>query len=263
MLRAYERPNTKAMFFLCSYFSFVMQTFIEGAGLRKDMWVDIRFEGAGVTFGAHTALEPLSLAMSERRIGVIGLNGSGKSTAARLVAGLLQPSQGKIMLDGRDTVADARALSGKTGYIFQNPANQIIMPIVGEDMEFGLRNRGMDKAARLAAVSATLAGLGIAHLEKRRAHELSGGELQLAALAAVLVTGPDLVVLDEPTNQLDLKNRRIVENTIAGLSQQLIVISHDLELVAGFDRVLVFHEGRLAADAAPAEAIARYREIAA
>ena len=79
----------------------------------------------------------------------------------------------------------------------------------------------------------------------------------------MLVTGPDLIILDEPTNQLDLKNRRMVEATIAGLSQQLIVISHDLDLLNGFDRVLVFHEGRLVEDGAPAHAIARYREIAA
>lgn len=225
--------------------------------------MDIRFDAAGVTFGARQALEPLSLSLTQARIGIVGLNGSGKSTAAKLIAGLLQPTTGKVFLNGLDTVADAKTLSGKTGYIFQNPANQIIMPIVGEDMEFGLRNRKMDKAARLAAVAKTLDQLGIAHLEKRRAHELSGGELQLAALAAVLVTGPDLIILDEPTNQLDLKNRRMVEATIAGLSQQLIVISHDLDLLNGFDRVLVFHEGRLAEDGEPARAIARYRELAA
>ena len=225
--------------------------------------MDIRFDAASVKFGARQALEPLSLSLTQARIGIVGLNGSGKSTAAKLIAGLLQPTTGKVSLNGLDTVTDAKALSGKTGFIFQNPANQIIMPIVGEDMEFGLRNRKMDKAARLAAVSKTLDQLGIAHLEKRRAHELSGGELQLAALAAVLVTGPDLIILDEPTNQLDLKNRRMVETTIAGLSQQLIVISHDLDLLNGFDRVLVFHEGRLIEDGEPAHAIARYREIAA
>lgn len=224
--------------------------------------MDIRFEAAGVDFGTHTALEPLTLALSERRIGVIGLNGSGKSTFARLITGLLNPTCGTVSLDGLDTVRDARALAGRTGYIFQNPANQIIMPIVAEDMEFGLKGRGLDKAARAAAVSRTLEHLGVAHLASRRAHELSGGELQLAALAAVLVTEPDTIILDEPTNQLDLKNRRVVEKTMAGLSQQLIVISHDLALLDGFDRVLLFHEGRLAADTAPAEAIARYREVA-
>ncbi|MCX8996368.1 energy-coupling factor ABC transporter ATP-binding protein [Rhizobiaceae bacterium BDR2-2] len=224
--------------------------------------MNIRFEGAGVDFGDRTVLQPLTLSLAERRIGVIGLNGSGKSTFARLINGLVAPSRGRITLDGLDTVADAKTLAGRTGYIFQNPANQIIMPIVAEDMDFGLKNRGLDKAQRAAKIAETLEALAIAHLERRRAHELSGGELQLAALAAVLVTGPDLVILDEPTNQLDLKNRRLVERTMAGLSQQLIVISHDLALLDGFDRVLLFHEGRLAADAPPAEAVARYLEIA-
>lgn len=224
--------------------------------------MDIRFEAASVDFGSRTVLHPLTLSLGERRIGVIGLNGSGKSTFARLITGLLNPTRGTVSLDGLDTVKDANALSGRTGYIFQNPANQIIMPIVSEDMEFGLKGRGLDKAAREAAVSQTLESLGVSHLAPRRAHELSGGELQLAALAAVLVTGPDTIILDEPTNQLDLRNRRVVEQTMAGLSQQLIVISHDLALLDGFDRVLLFHEGRLAADAPSAAAIARYLEVA-
>lgn len=224
--------------------------------------MDIRFEGASVTFGHRPALQPLTLSLCEQRIGVIGLNGSGKSTFARLVTGLAAPSEGRVTLNGLDTVKDAKTLAGRTGYIFQNPANQIIMPIVSEDMEFGLRNRGLDKAARTAAVTATLEGLGAAHLASRRAHELSGGELQLAALAAVLVTGPDLIILDEPTNQLDLRNRRVVEKTITSLTQQTIVITHDLALVEGYERVLVFHEGRLAADATPAAAVTRYLEIA-
>lgn len=207
-------------------------------------------------------LEPLTLSLQERLIGVIGLNGSGKTSFARLINGLTAPSQGRVRLDGLDTVADAEALMGRVGYIFQNPANQIIMPIVAEDMEFGLRNREPDKTARMEKVAATLGALDIAHLGARRAHELSGGELQLAALAAVLVTDPDLIIFDEPTSQLDIRNRRLVERAMAALPQQRIVISHDLALIENFERVLLFHEGRLLADATPAIAIARYQEIA-
>ena len=85
----------------------------------------------------------------------------------------------------------------------------------------------------------------------------------MAALCSVLVTGPDILILDEPTNQLDLKNRALVQKTIAGLPEHVIVISHDLPLIEDFDRVLLFDQGRLIADAPPAEAIARYREFAA
>ena len=108
-----------------------------------------------------------------------------------------------------------------------------------------------------------LARFGSEALADRRAHELSGGELQVAALCSVLATGPGILILDEPTNQLDLKNRALVEGIIAGLPESAIIITHDLELIAGFERVLLFHEGRLAADAPAAEAIARYKEIAA
>lgn len=225
--------------------------------------MDIRFDNAGVDFGARTALFPLSLTLSERRIGVIGLNGSGKTTFARLINGLAKPTSGHVTVGGLDTVADAKSVLGKVGYIFQSPQNQIILPIVRDDIAFGLKARGLGKAEIDTAVDGILDRFGVRHLAERRAHELSGGELQLAAICSVLVTGPDLLILDEPTNQLDLKNRALVQKTIAGLPESVIVISHDLPLIEDFDRVLLFHQGRLAADAPPAEAIARYRELAA
>ncbi|MCZ7860114.1 energy-coupling factor ABC transporter ATP-binding protein [Agrobacterium salinitolerans] len=224
--------------------------------------MEIRFDAAGVAFEGRQALRPLSLTLTERRVGVIGLNGSGKTTFARLINGLNRPSEGTVSVNGLDTVTDARAVLQTVGFIFQNPQNQIILPIVRDDVAFGLKQLGLGRAEIENRVKAVLARLGISHLEKRRAHELSGGELQLAALAALLVTEPQILILDEPTNQLDLKNRAIVEMTMAALSQALVVITHDLPLVAGFDRVLVFHEGALVADAAPEEAVVRYLEVA-
>ncbi|WP_367354138.1 energy-coupling factor ABC transporter ATP-binding protein [Agrobacterium pusense] len=224
--------------------------------------MEIRFDAAGVVFEGRQVLQPLSLTLTERRIGVIGFNGSGKTTFARLINGLNKPSEGKVSVNGLDTVSDARAILQMVGFIFQNPQNQIILPIVRDDVAFGLKRLGLGKAETENRVKVVLAGLGIAQLEDRRAHELSGGELQLAALAALLVTEPQILILDEPTNQLDLKNRAIVERAMAALSQALIVITHDLPLLRGFDRVLVFHEGALIADAAPEEAVACYLEVA-
>ncbi|MFK3689179.1 energy-coupling factor ABC transporter ATP-binding protein [Agrobacterium tumefaciens] len=224
--------------------------------------MEIRFDAAGVAFEGRQALQPLSLTLTERRIGVIGLNGSGKTTFARLINGLNKPSEGKVAVNGLDTVTDAKAVLQTVGFIFQNPQNQIILPIVRDDVAFGLKRLGLGKAETEARVKAVLAQLGISHIEERRAHELSGGELQLAALAALLVTEPHILILDEPTNQLDLKNRAIVEKTMAALPQALVVITHDLPLLAGFDRVLVFHEGALIADAPPEEAVAHYLEVA-
>jgi len=224
--------------------------------------LEIRFDTAGVAFEGRQALQPVSLTLTERRIGVIGLNGSGKTTFARLINGLTKPTRGKVSVNGLDTVKDARAVLQAVGFIFQNPQNQIILPIIRDDVAFGLKRLGIGKTETETRVKAVLARLGIAHLEERRAHELSGGELQLAALAALLVTEPQILILDEPTNQLDLKNRATVEKTMAALSQALVVITHDLPLLSGFDRVLVFHEGELVADANPEEAVARYLEVA-
>ncbi len=229
---------------------------------ERERHLEIRFEAAEVRFEGRVALQPLTLSLGEHRIGVIGLNGSGKTTFARLINGLAKPSGGRVTLDGLDTVADAKALVGRVGFIFQNPANQIILPIIRDDIALGLAHRRLPRPAVDAAVAAALGRFDAAALADRRAHELSGGELQLAALSAVLVTAPQLVIFDEPSNQLDLKNRALVERTIAALPEQAIVISHDLELVSGFDRVLVFDRGGLAFDGRASAAIDHYREIA-
>lgn len=224
--------------------------------------MDIRFEQAEARFDGRVALHPLTLALSENRIGVIGLNGSGKTTFVRMINGLVTPAAGRVTVNGHDTVKDADRVRGETGFIFQNPQNQIILPILKEDIALGLKSRKLTKQDTDAAVEAVLARFGIAHLGDRRAHELSGGELQLAALASVLVARPGILIMDEPTNQLDLRNRGLVERTIHSLSENVIVISHDLDLIAGFNRLLLFHQGRLAADGAPADVIPRYRELA-
>ncbi len=224
--------------------------------------MDIHFQNASVTFEGRMALAPLDVSLHERRIGIVGLNGSGKTTFARMINGLTKPISGRVTVNGLDTVKDADAVLKQVGFVFQNPQNQIILPIIRDDIAFGLKNRGLHKTIVDEAVRATLQRFSIDHLADRRAHELSGGELQLAALAALSITGPKILILDEPTNQLDLKNRALVERTILGLEQDVIVIAHDLPLVEAFDRVLLFHQGRLAADGKPQDVIARYREIA-
>ncbi len=224
--------------------------------------MDIHFQNASVTFEGRMALAPLDVSLHERRIGIVGLNGSGKTTFARMINGLTKPISGRVIVNGLDTVKDADAVLKQVGFVFQNPQNQIILPIIRDDIAFGLKNRGLHKTIVDEAVRATLQRFSIDHLADRRAHELSGGELQLAALAALSITGPKILILDEPTNQLDLKNRALVERTILGLEQDVIVITHDLPLVEAFDRVLLFHQGRLAADGKPQDVIARYREIA-
>lgn len=223
--------------------------------------MDIHFEKVEVRFEGRTVIHPLDLNLSGRRIGIIGLNGSGKTTLARMINGLVKPSSGRVTVNGFDTVAQEDEARGQSGFIFQNPQNQIILPLLREDIALGLKSQKLSKDAVAAAVDAILDRFGIRHLGDRRAHELSGGELQLAALASVLVTEPKILVMDEPTNQLDIKNRNLVEKTIRTLPEDVIVISHDLDLVAGLDRVLLVHDGRIAADGEPAAVIGEYRAM--
>lgn len=223
----------------------------------------IEFDRAEAKFADRVVLQPLSLTLTERRIGIIGLNGSGKTTFSRLINGLVQPSAGRVLTNGHDTLKDAAKVRSQVGYIFQNPANQIVLPLIRDDIALGLQSRRLGKPDVERLVSAVLARLGITHLADRRAHELSGGEIQLAALASVLVTEPDVVIMDEPTNQLDLKNRNLVQRTIHDLPENVIVVSHDLGLLAGFDRVLLFHEGALIHDGPSAQTIARYEALVA
>ena len=224
--------------------------------------MEIRFTDCSVSFGERVALHPLSLALDERRVGVIGLNGSGKTTFARLINGLVKPTTGRVKVNGLDTVEDDKAVLAEAGFIFQNPQHQLIMPIVTDDIAFGLKNRGLPAHEIASRTEAVLVRFGVSHLARRRVHELSGGETQLVAMASVIVTGPKILILDEPTNQLDLRNRRMVAETIDTLDEDTIVITHDLALAESAERVLLFHEGRLVADGGPTETIRRYHEVA-
>ncbi len=222
----------------------------------------IVLRAVSVERGGRPVLADLDLTLAERRIGIIGANGSGKSTFARLLNGLVLPTTGDVRVDGLDTKGRSKDVRRRVGFVFQNPDNQIVYPTVGEDIAFGLRGRGLDKACIAERVQAALARFGLAGFEDRLAHELSGGERQMVALAGVMVTEPRWLVMDEPTTLLDLRNTRRVMDAVAALDQHVVFVTHDLELLAGFDRVLVFEGGRLAADAAPREAIAAYRSIA-
>ncbi|WP_457582497.1 energy-coupling factor ABC transporter ATP-binding protein [Ensifer canadensis] len=224
--------------------------------------MDIRFTDCSVRFGERVALQPLTLTITERRVGIIGLNGSGKTTFARLINGLVKPSAGQVTVNGLDTIKDERAVLSEAGFIFQNPQHQLIMPIVADDIGFGLKNRGLKGEEIDRRTQAVLSRFGVEHLARRRVHELSGGETQLIAMASVVVTDPKILILDEPTNQLDLRNRRRVADTIATLDEDTLVITHDLPLVENVERLLLFHEGRLVADGAPQETIRHYHEIA-
>lgn len=217
--------------------------------------------GEGTT--RRVVLREVSLTLAEQRIGVVGANGSGKSTFVRLLNGLVLPTEGTVRVDGLDTRRDGRDVRRRVGFCFTDPDAQIVMPTVAEDVAFGLRRNGMTRAQVAARVAATLETYGLAGHADHPAHLLSGGQKQLLALCSVLVTEPRVLVLDEPTTLLDLRNAAAVQRVVAGLPQQVLLVTHHLDLLAGFERVLVFDEGAVVFDGAPDDAVACYRDLMA
>ena len=218
----------------------------------------IEFSAVSLRRGERTVLHDLDLQLTERRIGVIGANGSGKSSFVRLLNGLLAPTAGSVRVFGLDTRTDAKDVRRRVGFVFQNPDNQIVYPTVGEDVAFGLKPLKLSKPDVAAKVAAALGANGLSGFEDRLVHELSGGERQMVALAGVTVTEPDLLVLDEPTTLLDHRNKRRIMSAVEAMERAVVMVTHDLDLLTGFERVLVFDEGRLVEDGSPSTAIARY-----
>jgi len=216
--------------------------------------VNLNIDHVTVRSHQHTILSDISVLLGERRIGVIGDNGSGKSTFARLLNGLCLPDEGQVLVDGLDTRVEGADVRSKVGFLFQNPEAQIVMPTVAEDVALGLKPHKLDDHDRDKRVSETLDQFGISHLAERSVHMLSGGEKQLVALAGVMITAPDVLVCDEPTTLLDRRNAANVMQILADLDCQVVLVTHDLKQLESFDRVLLFADGQIASDG-PADAV--------
>lgn len=212
--------------------------------------------------GDVCVLEETSLDLTDQRIALIGPNGSGKSTIARLLNGLVEPTTGTVSVDGLDVVKEGKQVRRKVGFVFTDPAAQLVMPTAAEDVALSLRRTHAGKAERRRAAEQVLADFGLAGLGDRSVHGLSGGQRQLLALAGVLVTEPDVLVADEPTTLLDLGNARRVGDLLLGLPQQLVLVTHDLELAARCDRALLIRDGRVERDGAASEVVEHYRVTA-
>lgn len=222
---------------------------------------DIAFTNVRVIRESRVALDDVTLRLSDARIAVIGENGSGKSTLARLLNGLVAPTSGTVSVHGRDPVREGAKVRAETGFIFPNPAAQIIMPTVREDIAFSFRGQGIPRAKISTLVSETLETIGLEHLADAPAHSLSSGQQQLLAVATVLAAAPKLIIADEPTAMLDLRNReriaRLLLDTEPG--HQLVLVTHDLDLAAECDTAVWMHEGNVARVGPPADIIAEYR----
>lgn len=221
----------------------------------------IRIEGVSHRYGDREVLSDVDLSLVEDRIGVIGANGSGKSTLARLLNGLVVPSTGRVLVDGMDTQRHGAGVRRKVAFVFSDPDAQIVMPTVAEDVAFSLRRHELGKDEVAGRVRDVLARFGLGDHADHPAHLLSSGQKQLLALASVLVTEPEVLICDEPTTLLDLRNSRQVAELLEGLAQRVLLVTHDLELLRGWQRVLVIDGGRVVADGPAEESIGHYEAL--
>ncbi|MBA3021091.1 energy-coupling factor ABC transporter ATP-binding protein [Propionicimonas sp.] len=222
--------------------------------------VSIVLPGAGPV-RTKDLLHPTSLELTEPRIAVIGANGSGKSTLLRLLNGLVLPSAGEVRVHGLDTKRQGRQVRRLVGFVFTDPLAQLVLATPIDDVELSLRPLIKGRTERRAEAAQLLAERGLNEVAEQSVYDLSGGERQLVAFTSVLAAGPQILVADEPTTLLDLRNRNRVRQVLAELDQQVILATHDLELAAEADRVLVVDQGRVVADDTPKAAIAAYLRL--
>lgn len=222
---------------------------------------EIVFDSVHHSFGERRVLRGIDLRIEERRVGIVGANGSGKSTLARMINGLLTPASGTVTVDGVDTARKGAKVRRKVGFVFTDPDTQIVMPTVAEDLAFSLRRSGLAKTEVAARVAEILDRFGLGGHAEHPSHLLSGGQKQLLALGAVLIRRPEVIVADEPTTLLDLRNARVIAEALDAVDQQVIVVTHQLSLLDGFDRVIVIDDGAVAFDGDPAAALPVYREL--
>lgn len=209
----------------------------------------------------RTILEPTSVELSEPRIALIGANGSGKSTLLRMLNGLTAPTTGSVRVNGHDTIKDGAAVRRMVGFVFTDPLHQLVMSTPADDVELSLRRRVRHRHDRKTKALELLAMRGLGHVAQSSIYDLSGGERQLVSLTTVLAIEPAIIVADEPTTLLDLRNRLQVIDALMVLDQQVILATHDLEFAARTDRVLLIDNGRVVADGAPDEVITEYRTM--
>ena len=188
---------------------------------------------------------------------VLGHNGSGKSTIAKHINALVQPSSGTVTIDGMDTSKEENLwdIRSKAGMVFQNPDNQLVATIVEEDVAFGPENLGIEPKEIRKRVDESLEKVGMSEYKRHAPHLLSGGQKQRIAIAGVLAMKPDCIVFDEPTAMLDPSGRKDVLNSIIDLNKNygitIVLITHYMDEAAMGDRIVVVDDGKIIMEGAP------------
>ena len=201
-------------------------------------------------------------------VAILGHNGSGKSTFAKLLNLILEPTGGKLYFDGQDITSpdmsdkDLYNLRRRVGMVFQNPDNQLVATLVEEDVAFGPENLGLDSAEIRRRVDEALDMVGMREYAHHEPHRLSGGQKQRVAIAGVIAMMPECMILDEATAMLDPLGRKEVIDTVERLHRErgitLLTITHHMNEAARADRIVVLDDGRVLLDGTPEEVFSRY-----
>ncbi len=219
-------------------------------GGRKGSY-SISLDNVSLGMAGRTVLDRITAEIEQHRVGIVGLNGSGKSTLARIVGGLEAPSSGTVRLNGSDPFRDRHAAIRTVGMVFQNPDHQIIFPTVIEEMSFGPINLGMAKADAQRSAQRLLKRFGKPGWGERLVHQLSQGQRHLVCLLAILIMEPELLVLDEPFTGPDRPTARRLHRLLDEVGQAVIMITHETELLSGYDRIIWLDRGRIRRDGPP------------
>lgn len=210
--------------------------------------------------GIVNAVNDFSLEVPEGQfLAVLGHNGCGKSTVAKLINGILVPNKGKVTVEGMDTSDEEKTVDIRktVGMVFQNPDNQIVATIVEDDVAFGPENLGVEPSEIRKAVDSALKAVGMYEFRKREPHRLSGGQKQRVAIAGVIAMNTKCIVMDEPTAMLDPQGRKEVMDTVMKLNREfgitVILITHYMDEAVKANRVIVMDGGRIAMDGTPKE----------
>ena len=228
--------------------------------ISPDKLTEIEIYSASVLYGKERVLENICLSIREKRVGFIGRNGSGKTTLLRILAGLQELKNGKVLIDGTEVAKERKAAIKKVGIIFQNPDHQIIFPTVGEELRFGLTQLGLNRNDADLKVIACLKKYDKIDWFERSISTLSQGQKHLVCLLSVLLMKPRVLLLDEPFTGIDIPTKLKLEQYLGSLKQTIIHVSHVPETFENYQRLIWIDKGIIQADGIPKSVIKKYRE---
>lgn len=218
----------------------------------------IKIEGVSFRYSSDskTVVDNVTVEFEQGEyVALVGPNGSGKSTLAKLINSLLLPAVGSIKVDGMDTSDNRWLVRSKVGMVFQNPENQLIASSAEEEIAFGPENLGIPTYEIRSIIDSTLKTVGIEDLRFKAPNNLSGGQKQKLAIAAILAMRPKYIILDEATSMLDKTGKGEILNTIEELNKNhslgIIHITHDMEEAARANRIILMNDGKIIIDSSP------------